>query len=175
MAPERCTHCGEAMPQPMAVPARESPPEVREPSAVVESWKSVGVALVMFAALVTGGRFTVSHWPEQYVLRYVPPSAAGAVTAEPGEVRGAPSAGPTPDVTLTALLDDIQNTRTKLPDTLGDCSTVASDLPVLREVTEERRRQADAAATVDVGDVSNGAEMQGALVDMTRLALAADE
>ncbi|WP_262402885.1 serine/threonine-protein kinase, partial [Actinomadura sp. CNU-125] len=47
--------------------------------------------------------------------------------------------------------------------------------PRTRSTPSPAHRQADAAATVELGDVSNGAEMQGALVDMTRLALAADE
>ncbi|MEV5830748.1 hypothetical protein AB0L25_34800 [Spirillospora sp. NPDC052242] len=177
-----CTHCGEEMPRPRdarAPDGHRAPPGEAEPSAVAETWKSVGVAVVMFAALVAGGRFTVTSWPETYE----PPeagSAAPATTGVPAIGAENPAENPetspeSPGMPAADLLAEIRATRSKLPDTLGDCLTVESDLPVLREVTEERRAQAESAASADFGTAMDADALRSALAEMTRLSLAADE
>ncbi|MBE1531455.1 hypothetical protein [Actinomadura algeriensis] len=175
----QCTHCGEEMPEPRDFPddeVREAAPDESEPSPVVESWKSVGVALVMFAALVTGGKFTVSHWPVPIDWGTDDPvPSASAAPPTGGPLDGGVSPEPTPGITVWDLLTEIQNTRSKMPDTLGDCVTVESDLPPLREVTEERRTQAGQAANADFTGLANADELRDALVEMTRLVLEADE
>lgn len=173
-----CTHCGEEMPEPRD--AREpggdgAAPDEAEPSVAAETWKSAGVAVVMFVALVAGGKFTVTNWPETYeAVEGVP--AAPATTGVPaiGAVDPGTSAE-TPGIPAADLLAEIRATRLKLPDTLGDCLTVESDLPMLREVTEERRAQAESAASADFGTAANADALLGALMEMTRLSLAADE
>ncbi|MFD0901675.1 hypothetical protein [Actinomadura sediminis] len=162
-----CTHCGEEMPEPRNLPdPADAAPAEAEPSTIAEAWKSVGVALVMFLALVVGGRFAVTNWPKTYEAPETETAAATGVPLSSDESPGVPVDG---------LLAEIQGTRSKLPGTLGDCATVASDLPVLREVTEERRAQARTAADADFGAAPDADALRGALVEMTRLSLVADE
>lgn len=137
---------------------------------------SVLLWVMIVAALAGGGWVTIKAWPRSASATAEPGSYTAPVAppTEPG-----PSASPTQDVSaqftaMNTLLQDIKNTRSSLPDTLGSCSSLDSDLTVLQQVVPQRQDQANSATNLRTDQMTDGGALEQALTNMTQSTLTAD-
>jgi hypothetical protein len=162
---------GAAEPAPPATgeqASAETSPAAGPQTAGDQAWKSLAVVVLVAAALVGGSAFTFQKWPVHTVV--TPPSLTPSV--EPST----PAPDPSAQIDgINTLLQSIKASRAKLPDTLGDCATVSSDIQPLEQVVRERDNQANEATNVQADGLPNGDALKQALVDMTRSTLTADQ
>lgn len=97
---------------------------------------------------------------------------AGTETS-PGTV--APEDGSAQAEDMDTMLRAVKATRAKVPDTLGSCDTVTTDLGPVQRVVQERQGQAAAASDLEVDRLTGGTDLRQALEDMTQRTLEADE
>jgi hypothetical protein len=122
------------------------------------------VSAAAVAVLAAGGVSTFHRWPVTESLQLVP------------QPTPTPSASPQDQViAMNALLLTIKATRSELPDTLGSCTSVSSDLEILERVVQERSGQVTEATNLRTDTLSGGAALKTALIDMTDKTLAADQ
>lgn len=76
---------------------------------------------------------------------------------------------------MNTVLEAVKSTRSELPDSLGSCASVDSDLGVLQQVVKERQDQAEQAKNVQTSGLTDGDALKQAMVDMTQGTLDADQ
>jgi hypothetical protein len=174
LADANCAHCGEAMslepePEPgelFVLPA-STPAEAGLRARSVAVWKSFAVSAVAVVALAGGGVATVHRWPIAESLLPIPRPTPPVPTA---------SADPYSQIVATnALLHAIKITRAKVPDTLGSCANLSSDVEALDQVVQERSGQVADATNLRVDSLVGGPPLKSALVDMANKTLTADQ
>lgn len=181
-----CPHCGEEI-EKAEETEFQADDEAEEPlpadllEEVPDSWKGAAVAVLVAFVLVAGGKVTFDHWP-----RHIFPGESSqprpSITAEPwppGETAAPSSPAEDPAIAqveaIDGLLAAVTASHRKLPDTLGGCDSAAADLGPLKEVTEERRQQAEQAGFLQVDAIPEGDALKQALMEMTSASLQADE
>lgn len=182
-----CPHCGEEIPKTEEIesPAdgaaeEQDAPPVDLLTAVPDSWKGVVLAAIVALLLGGGGKVTFDHWPRD-VLAGESPAAGPTVAVEPQPSDAGTESSPTEESAtaqveaIDSLLGFVRTSHRKLPGTLGGCGSVASDIGPLKDVTEERRQQAEQAVNLQVDAVPDGESLKQALVEMTSTSLEADE
>jgi hypothetical protein len=107
-----------------------------------------------------------------------PTTAAGPLTSRVPPV-ATPETPPTIALSqateMNAVLQAVQSTRSQVPDTLGSCDSVGSDLSVLQQVVQDRRDEVSRARSLQADQLTGDDDLRQDLVDLTQTTLDADE
>jgi hypothetical protein len=148
------------------------------PSAGDDGWKNVVLWVAIVALLASGGWITFSSWPGRETAASPSSYVAPASTEEPSEPADPSVAAEDQSsqaAAMNELLLEIQTTRSGIPDSLGGCGNVEADLSALERVVQERTQEATEAGDLRTDQLTDGAELGQALVDMTQSTLDADQ
>jgi hypothetical protein len=138
---------------------------------------SIMLWIAIVVVLAGGGWITFSSWPGRHDAVASPdpyPSsvAPSTPTAPSTEV---PEDESTQATAMNTLLGQIQSTHSELPDSIGSCDAVSSNVDALKQIVSERHDQADAASGLHTDQLTDGTELGSALVEMAQSNLDADQ
>jgi hypothetical protein len=169
-----CVHCGEELfDRPDDDHYFEEPDQAEEElrDLSVARFKSFVVSIVAIGLMTFGSVTTYHRWPVHPPRPQPSPSPSPTPTPTPTP----PSDPATQLGDIGEFLKSIKKTRADIPETLGSCSTVDTDLPTLQQVVKDRATEADQASNLATDAVSDGAALKEALINMTQATLSADQ
>jgi hypothetical protein len=124
--------------------------------------------VVIVAILAGGGWIAFTSWPGRQNVAAPSPSPVSS-PADSGPADSSQIEG------MNALLQKIKATRSEVPDTLGSCASLDSDLSALQQAVQERRDETTEAANLPIDQLLDGTQLSQALVDLTQRTLDADQ
>ena len=137
-------------------------------------WKIITMYALAAVVLAYGGWVTFTSWPGRGPA-IADPGTGETPTPTPSVSQSAPADASSQASSMAGTLDSMASTRSDVPDTLGNCSSVGADLSVLKRVIQERVDQVTEAQSLSVDQIPSGDSLQQALVTMAQSSLEADQ